>query len=93
MGGYVEDDHQLKTSLDHGMRFQKESNRFEYSKDAKKEDEVKNQSGESTTQRMARVCAWISSTRTSNSLLKVQKTKKMKDTRQQDHTPLLPEAN
>ena len=57
MGGYVEDDHQLKTSLDHGMRFQKESNRFEYSKDAKKEDEVKKQSGESATQRMARVCA------------------------------------
>ena len=53
LSGYVDDGRQLSSTLRRGMRFRKESNKFEYSKEAEEEDNALN---EPSNVRMARVC-------------------------------------
>ena len=46
----------VSTVLKDGMRYDRESRAFMYSKEAEEEDIVKRKEGECTNQRMARVC-------------------------------------
>ena len=54
--GYVDDVRQISTCLKEGIRFSKDNKRFEYSEEAKKEDQERRIQGESKNGRMARVC-------------------------------------
>ena len=56
MAGYVDDGRQVTSCLDLGMRFSKETNKFEYRDEWKTEDEMKKSEGETSNQRMARIC-------------------------------------
>ena len=56
LAGYVDDVRQVSTVLKDGMRYDRESRAFMYSKEAEEEDIVKRKEGECTNQRMARVC-------------------------------------
>ena len=56
LAGYVDDGRQVTSTLCPGMRFGTESNKFEFSGEALKEDIEKQISGETANQRMSRVC-------------------------------------
>ena len=56
MSGYVDDNRQLTRLLAMGMRYNKDSNRFEMDEEAKKEDTEAREKGEHRDQRMARIC-------------------------------------
>ena len=53
LAGYVDDGRQSGTTLRRGMRYSTETKKFEYSRDAKEDDDRRN---ESSNERMARVC-------------------------------------
>ena len=56
MAGYVDDGRQVTSVLEPGMRFDKESGIFHHSPVAEEEDKMKKNQGETSNQRMARVC-------------------------------------
>ena len=56
LAGYVDDGRQLTSILDPGMIYVDENKKFEYKDEWKQEDEVLKSKGETTNQRMARVC-------------------------------------
>ena len=53
MSGYVDDGRQSGTTFRRGMRFEKESNIFKFSQEAKDEDDEKDEPG---NVRMSRIC-------------------------------------
>ena len=56
LAGYVDDGRQITTVLKDGMRYNKEEQKFTYSKEAEDEDREKRSQGESKNQKMARIC-------------------------------------
>ena len=56
LAGYVDDGRQLTSCLPLGYRFSEQDKIFQYQEQAEIEDKIKKQEGESTNQRMARIC-------------------------------------
>ena len=56
MAGYVDDGRQVTSVLRKGMRYTKETNKFEHNEEAEQEDVLMENKGETNNQRMARVC-------------------------------------
>ena len=55
-GGYVDDGRQITTQLEKGLRFEKETKSFRFSKEGYEEDLKLEQKGESPNEFMARIC-------------------------------------
>ena len=59
LSGYVDDGRQVTSTLPLGMRYDKKSGMFQFSKEAEIEDKNKKSNGESCNQRMARICQTV----------------------------------
>ena len=56
LAGYVDDGRQVTSVISPGHRFLEESGKFEFSQEALQEDIIKKNKGETSNQRMARIC-------------------------------------